>query len=208
MYFSKDAFWDAPEQILRIASFKYAYEHHFELEFADLFCLIQDDDYLIRPEIVYALHARLLEPGSPSVIHLAPPQDHLTSALREIRVQHPETSHLSDVHTGFAWLGYGAMLERSQVVKFITMMRELKMLDGEIVMSDNYFSVFGNRVPEVWLDQNFELGGGYPFTVGEEGEQRNLQHLVSLMKAWSVMMTLTCRLAQSDRIPELCSLLS
>lgn len=142
----------------------------------------QDDDYLIRPEIVHALHARLLEPNSSPVIHLLPPHDHLTTSLREIHVAHPETSHLSDVHTSFAWLGYGTIMERSQAVKFITMMRELKLADKEIVMADNYFTILGNRVPEFWLDQNFELGGGFAFTEGQEGEERNVKHIVSNCK--------------------------
>lgn len=48
-------------------------------------------------------------------------------------------------------------------------------------MADNYYTILSNRVPEVWFDQGVELGGGQPFTVGVEGDERNDRHVVSLI---------------------------
>ena len=45
-------------------------------------------------------------------------------------------------------------------------------------MADNYYVVLKNRVPEVWMDQGLELGGGEAFTVGTEGDERNAVHIV------------------------------
>ena len=45
-------------------------------------------------------------------------------------------------------------------------------------MADNYYTILSNRVPEVWFDQGIELGGGEPFTVGVEGNERNAKHIV------------------------------
>lgn len=45
-------------------------------------------------------------------------------------------------------------------------------------MADNYFSILGNRVPEIWFDQGVELGGGQPFTSGTAGDERNKRHIL------------------------------
>ena len=82
------------------------------------------------------------------------------------------------IHTGFAWLGHGAFLHRSEAVDFLHLMRLLKTSDPEMQMADNYYTVLGNRVPEMWFDQGVELGGGQPFTVGTEGDERNNRHIV------------------------------
>ncbi|PSR71081.1 hypothetical protein PHLCEN_2v13050 [Hermanssonia centrifuga] len=52
-------------------------------------------------------------------------------------------------------------------------MRILNASEAEMKMADNYYTILSNRVPEVWFDQGIELGGGQPFTVGTEGEERN-----------------------------------
>lgn len=48
-------------------------------------------------------------------------------------------------------------------------------------MADNYYTILSNRIPEIWFDQSIELGGGQPFTVGSEGDERNNRHMVSVM---------------------------
>ena len=57
-------------------------------------------------------------------------------------------------------------------------METLRFSEEEKKMADNYFTILHNEVAEVWLDQGMELGGGQPFTVGNEGEQRNRKHIV------------------------------
>jgi hypothetical protein len=49
----------------------------------------------------------------------------------------------------------------------------------DLRMADNYFTLLSNTFPEIWFDQGIELGGGQPFTVGEEGNERNRKHIVS-----------------------------
>ncbi|KAI0652386.1 hypothetical protein C8Q79DRAFT_937363 [Trametes meyenii] len=136
-------------------------------------CFIQDDDYLVRSEVIRALRARIEEPGASRAIHILPSHEHLSTILREIHVKSPAESHVSDIHTSFAWLGHGAMLRRSDAQQFLSLMRFLKVTDDELKMADNFFTILSNRVPEIWFDQGFELGGGQPFTIGPEGDERN-----------------------------------
>ncbi|GJE89677.1 hypothetical protein PsYK624_057830 [Phanerochaete sordida] len=137
------------------------------------YCFIQDDDYLVVPEVVHALRARIHDVPRPHTIHLLPPHEHLTSTLREIRV-----AGLAPIHTSFAWLGHGAMLHRSEAADFMDLMRSLNASDAELKMADNYYTILSNRPPEIWFDQGVELGGGQPFTVGEAGEDRNNRHIL------------------------------
>ena len=139
--------------------------------------LLQDDDYLVIPEVIHALHARIREAPRPHTIHLLPPHEHLSSTLREIRVG-------DEIHISFAWLGHGAMLHRSEAADFMDLMRTLNASDAELKMADNYYTILGNRVPEAWFDQGVELGGGQPFTVGTEGDERNNRHIVSFLLAY------------------------
>ncbi|KAI0363627.1 hypothetical protein BV20DRAFT_1031042 [Pilatotrama ljubarskyi] len=137
------------------------------------YCFIQDDDYLVRSEIIQTLRARIAESGATGAIHLLPPHEHLSTSLREIHVKAPDESHLSAIHTSFAWLGHGTILRRSEAQQFLSLMRYLNASSDEMKMADNFFTILSNRVPEVWFDQGFELGGGQPFTVGSEGDERN-----------------------------------
>lgn len=125
-------------------------------------------------EVIHTLHARMQEAPFPHTIHLLPPQEHLSTSLDEIFVD-----GAAPVHTSFAWLGHGAMLHRSRAVDFLALLHALNASDAELKMADNYYTILSNRVPEVWLDQGVELGGGQPFTVGVEGSERNNRHLVS-----------------------------
>lgn len=83
-----------------------------------------------------------------------------------------------NIHTGFAWLGHGTLVKRYRVVQFLSLLRHLNLSETELKMADNYFTLLSNTLPEVWFDQGIELGGGQPFTVGSEGEDRNRRHIV------------------------------
>lgn len=129
--------------------------------------ILQDDDYLIRPEVVTAL--RHYADSAP--IHLLPPPEHLSTQLRHY-VQPPL------VNTSFAWLGYGTLVRREQAKEFLTLLKEYDLNQGELQMADNYFTILRNAgMPTIWFDEGVELGGGQPFTVGSEGSERNWQHI-------------------------------
>ena len=109
----------------------------------------------------------------PKSIHLLPPHEHLSSTFL--------TGHSLDgrIHTRFAWLGHGTMMHRELSESFLSLINDLQFSDEERKMSDNYFTILRNGFTEIWHDQGIELGGGQPFTVGTEGEQRNTLHIVS-----------------------------
>ncbi|KAF9245868.1 hypothetical protein BU15DRAFT_40919 [Melanogaster broomeanus] len=135
------------------------------------YCFIQDDDYIILPEVIKTLRARM-EESSQSGIYLLPPHEHLSSRLRT-------TITPTGVHTGFAWLGHGAMIRRQRALDFVSLLHHdsLAMTREELKMADNYFTILSNEVPEIWFDQGIALGGGQPFTVGQEGDERNRRHI-------------------------------
>ncbi|KAF9055829.1 hypothetical protein BJ165DRAFT_451935 [Panaeolus papilionaceus] len=135
------------------------------------FCFIQDDDYLVKPEIIRALHHHIRERNLPG-IHLQPPFEMLSSELKTTLVKDKQ------IHTTFAWLGYGTIVQRKEAVQFISLMDKLQFSDDERKMADNYFSILSNRIPERWIDEGIELGGGQPFTVGTEGQERNDRHIL------------------------------
>ena len=132
------------------------------------------------PEVIHALHGAIAQSSVPRTIHLLPAHEHLSTSLRQVCFPRPPEAALPAVHTGFAWLGHGAMLHRSEAVDFLKLMRVLGASHTEMQMADNYYTILSNRVPEVWFDQGIELGGGHPFTVGTEGEERNNRHIVRL----------------------------
>ncbi|PCH34217.1 hypothetical protein WOLCODRAFT_135572 [Wolfiporia cocos MD-104 SS10] len=145
------------------------------------YCFIQDDDYLIRPEIIRAMRARIGDAAGAHPIHLLPPHEHLSSALREVHVP-ARPMDRSPVHTSFAWLGHGALVPRTRADEFLALLRALRAPPDEVKMADNYFTLLSNRVPEIWADQDFPLGGGHAFTVGEEGNARNARHIIRAAK--------------------------
>jgi hypothetical protein len=107
-------------------------------------------------------------------IHLLPPHEHLSSSLRIL-------STPSHIHTSFAWLGYGSLVPREQVLAFLTFMGPLylNVSEDDMEMADNFYTVLSNTVQEIWFDQGIELGGGEPFTVGSQGVERNRKFIVS-----------------------------
>ena len=96
----------------------------------------------------------------------------LVSQLRTISIG-------QKIHTTFAWLGYGTIIRRSQAIEFLLLLDQLELSEEERKMADNYFTILSNTMPERWFDAGLELGGGQPFTVGKEGEERNNRHIVS-----------------------------
>ena len=62
---------------------------------------------------------------------------------------------------------------------FLSLIDDMGFSDEERKMADNYFTILHNDLTEIWYDQGIELGGGQPFTVGTEGEERNKLHIVS-----------------------------
>ncbi|KAJ3988432.1 hypothetical protein F5890DRAFT_1491573 [Lentinula detonsa] len=138
------------------------------------FCFVQDDDYLVLPEIIQTLRLRVSK-DSASTIYLLPPHEALSSVLKRIRVG-------SKIHTSFAWLGHGAIMRQTQTRDFLALMQHLNASDDEMKMADNYYAILANVFPEVWLDQGIELGGGQAFTQGIEGEERNNRHIVQAAK--------------------------
>lgn len=123
------------------------------------------------PEIIRAL-SRRIEDLSISGIHLQPADEMLTSQLRTISIG-------QKIHTTFVWLGYGTIIRRSQAIEFLSLLDQLELSEEERKMADNYFTILSNTIPERWFDAGLELGGGQPFTVGQEGEERNNRHIVS-----------------------------
>lgn len=73
------------------------------------------------------------------------------------------------------------MIDQQRVLGFLSLLHDdtLGMTEEQIKMADNYFTILSNEVPEVWFDQGIELGGGEPFTVSHEGNERNRMHIVS-----------------------------
>ncbi|KDR85750.1 hypothetical protein GALMADRAFT_234812 [Galerina marginata CBS 339.88] len=134
------------------------------------YCFIQDDDYLVLPEVIRALAIRINE-ASLSSIHLQPADEMLSSQLRRIIVE-------PKVHMTFAWLGYGTIITRSSAIEFLSTLNKLQLSVEEHQMADNYFTILSNKIPEQWFDPGIGLGGEQPFTVGTEGEARNNRHIL------------------------------
>lgn len=58
------------------------------------------------------------------------------------------------------------------------MLGEIGASDQEIQMADNYFTILGNEIPQVWMDSSIQIPGGAAFTIGADGEARNINHVV------------------------------
>ncbi|KAF8560116.1 hypothetical protein OG21DRAFT_30345 [Imleria badia] len=156
------------------------------------YCFIQDDDYIILPELIKALRVRV-EEYSQGGIYLLPPHEHLSSRLRT-------TVTSNGIHTSFAWLGYGAMINRQRALSFVSLLQDdsLGMTEEQIKMADNYFAILSNEVPEIWFDQGIELGGGQPFTIGHEGNERNRLHIGNACRYLDEIVADPCYAAASS----------
>ncbi|TFK77445.1 hypothetical protein BDN72DRAFT_808273 [Pluteus cervinus] len=135
------------------------------------YCFMQDDDFVVWPEVLTTLHARFSESSSPG-IHLLPPHERLSSDLKRVEKE-------PYIHASFAWLGHGAIIRQSRAVQFLSLFKELNMSAEQFKMADNYYTLLSNTVADTWFDQGHELGGGTPFTVGPEGDQRNNKHIIN-----------------------------
>ncbi|KAI9444735.1 hypothetical protein H4582DRAFT_1806162 [Lactarius indigo] len=138
------------------------------------YCFVQDDDYLILPEVIHTLHARVTELRGPSAVHLLPPHERLSSDLRAVYAGNSTNA----LHTSFSWLGHGTMMRRSLASEFLSLLQILNLSNEEVKMADNYFTILRNYPPETWFDQGIALGGGQAFTVGSEGHERNKKHIL------------------------------
>ncbi|EJD54410.1 hypothetical protein AURDEDRAFT_51202 [Auricularia subglabra TFB-10046 SS5] len=136
------------------------------------FCFIQDDDYLVLPGTIRALHTHLSASPNLTATHLLPPHEHLATTLRTA------VSADNSIHTGFAWLGHGAMLRRSAAMAFLQLLGELNLSDLEMKMADNYYTILSNAYPDIWMDDGTPLDGIGAFTVGTVGDERNWDHMV------------------------------
>ncbi|KAJ7499099.1 hypothetical protein FB451DRAFT_1204271 [Mycena latifolia] len=133
------------------------------------YCFIQDDDYLIKPEIIRSLRARI----DTHDIFVLPPDEVLSSHL--LSINSPSTN----ITFGFSWLGYGALILRSHAESFLSLLKRIGASDEEIKMADNYYSILANRFPEIWTSAPIPLFGGGAFTVGAEGVARNRRHIAA-----------------------------
>ncbi|KAJ7179811.1 hypothetical protein C8R43DRAFT_970524 [Mycena crocata] len=133
------------------------------------YCFIQDDDYLVKPEIIRSLRARIDKDD----IFLSPPHEVLSSQLLSIR------SPSTNITLGFSWLGYGSLILKSHAESFLSLLGRLGASDEETKMADNYYSILRNRIPELWTGAPIALFGGGDFTVGDEGVARNRKHIAT-----------------------------
>lgn len=134
--------------------------------------LFQDDDYVLRPEIIFTMHSKMSSiTNGAGPIYLSPPDEYISTSLRT--VYGPKFS------TSFTWLGYGTYMERRTAVDFLRMASLLQLSPNMSLMLDNYFSILKNDVPEIWHGHTLELRGGQAFTRGDEGRLRNLMHMAS-----------------------------
>ncbi|KAG9222431.1 hypothetical protein CCMSSC00406_0002766 [Pleurotus cornucopiae] len=162
------------------------------------YCFIQDDDYLILPEIIRTMRARIPQ-SEERGIHLLPPHEMLSTTLRPINP--PST----DIHTGFAWLGHGAMISRTRATEFLQLMNEYAT-EEQLKMADNYYTILANRIPEVWFDQGIPLGGGEAFTVGSEGDERNERHIGNAIEMLGKILQTNDSVPYVNRNPDSASL--
>ncbi|KAJ7667816.1 hypothetical protein DFH06DRAFT_1039798 [Mycena polygramma] len=143
------------------------------------YCFIQDDDYLVEPEIIRSLRARI----DTHDIFFLPPDEVLSGHL--LSIDSPSTN----ITLGFSWLGYGALILRSNAESFLSLLRRLGASDEETKMADNYYSILKNSFPEIWTGHPTPLFGGGAFTVGEEGVARNRKHIAAAASYLDRIMT-------------------
>ncbi|KAJ6599252.1 hypothetical protein DFH09DRAFT_1130540 [Mycena vulgaris] len=136
------------------------------------YCFIQDDDYLVKPEVIRSLRARIRTHD----IFVLPPDEVLSSHLLSIN------SSSTNITFGFSWLGYGALILRSHAESFLLLLARIGASEEETKMADNYYSILKNSFPEIWTGAPMPLFGGGAFTVGEEGVARNRRHIAAAAK--------------------------
>lgn len=161
--------WPVQTPLLRIVSFRCAVRNRHAPACLIMFLHAQDDDYLVKPEIIRSLRARI----DTHDIFLLPPDEALSSNL--LSINSPSTN----ITFAFAWLGYGALILKSHAESFLSLLERLGVSREEAKMADNYYSILRNSFPEIWTGAPIALFGGGDFTVGEEGVVRNRKHIVS-----------------------------
>ncbi|KAI0783308.1 hypothetical protein C8Q75DRAFT_795483 [Abortiporus biennis] len=118
--------------------------------------------------------------------------------IRRDTFRNPTIDGGIDIHTSFTWLGHGTMLHRSEAEDFLSLMHYLDATPDEMKMADNYYTILSNRVPEFWFDQGIELGGGQPFTVGPEGNERNVKYILSATRYLDKLVAQESQYTRSD----------
>lgn len=130
---------------------------------------------------------RRLELVGPSVpsIHLLSPEDYMNSFLTRV-------SGDNNLHTLFAWLGFGTLVRRKHVSAFMALVHDPswrhKFSEGELRMLDNYFTLLSNRESEVWIDMGNPLNQEEAFTVGDVGDDRNWKYTVGILVVHSISL--------------------
>jgi len=145
------------------------------------YCFIQDDDYLVNPEIIHSLRARIAS----SDIFLLPPDESLSSHL--LSINSPSTN----ITFGFSWLGYGSLILRRNAESFLELLERIGASVDEKKMADNYYSILRNRFPEIWFGHPIPLFAGGAFTVGAEGVARNRQHIAEATNYLDTIITVS-----------------
>ncbi|KAF7352948.1 Rab geranylgeranyltransferase [Mycena venus] len=129
----------------------------------------EDDDYFVKPEIIRSMRARI---DTHDIFHL-PPDEVLSGHV--LSIDSPSTN----ITFGFSWLGYGALILRSNAESFLSLLKRIGASEEETKMADNYYSILSNSIPELWTGHPIPLFGGGAFTVGEEGVARNRKHIAA-----------------------------
>lgn len=80
------------------------------------------------------------------------------------------------MHSGFSWVGTGAIADKPVVLRF---MEQLKLLsDSDALLADMYFSTWMNQVPYQLETPLVELETRFGFSSVSNGIQRNQLHMV------------------------------
>jgi hypothetical protein len=112
-------------------------------------CMFLDDDFL--PPDIDALWASYA--ASPALLHVATDLD-----TARINAAWTYSNATLGLHTGFAWVGAGAMTSRDSVSKFLAQMDAEMLGDDERRLADVFFSLWRNELPVQMICQLNQSG--------------------------------------------------
>lgn len=97
-----------------------------------------------------------------------------------------KNSHSTEynLHTGFSWVGTGAMVSKTNVRKFLSQLEALRVPPDTSIYADMYFSTWFNSVPYQLENDLEELDQSNSFT-GNEGEERRVE---GIKRNWHYMV--------------------
>lgn len=81
-----------------------------------------------------------------------------------------------NMHSGFSWLGTGAIVDKAAVVRFMEQLRYLNETDA--LLADMYFATWMNQVPYQLETTLVELEERFGFSSEQGGIARNMHHMV------------------------------